>query len=811
MKRQDFNAGWMVGAGTDCWAVMREKDPERTVTLPYDCMLELPRTPDAPSGSAKGYFPEMVIALEKKFDVPAGWADQAVYLEFEGVYGNSTVTINGHYAGGNPHPYTGFRVRADQFLCFGEENRVKVVARTGKDSRWYSGAGIYREVHLLTSGLTHVVPGSYRVRTLEADAEGASVEVRMEIAGDGRLPQPLAVRTRLLAPDGREAGRITSAFTAFGGETGTLRQRFYLDAPARWSPDAPNLYRAETEIYAVPRAGLDPEAVSRPLDADGTSFGVRTLQLDPRHGLRINGKTYKLRGACIHHDNGLLGSAAVYRAEERRAEQLKAAGFNAVRSAHNPISPAFLDACDRLGIIVMDEVCDIWNIGKTDGDFSTAFPYHWAEVCARMVEKDYNHPSVVFYSIGNEIPETGDPYGARTARQLAEKLRELDGGRYIVNSLNCMLSVMPVMKDALAGKLGSEINETLQNLEGGMSGPMGLPLVTEYTKENFDLLDVCGYNYAAVRYRMDGELFPHRVLMGSETFPEQIGENWEEIVKYPHALGDFTWTGYDYLGEAGIGRIGYKEDGDSAQLAGGYPWIAGYCGDIGLTGVRRPVSYYREIVFGLRTEPYLAVQPPRDFGKTEQRTPWSFVDGINSWTWPGDEGKQAKVYVFGKGDRFVLYRNGEKAGEGTLARCRGEAEVAYAPGELTVRTFAGEAETGCYTLASAAGRPHMEAKADRTALHAGSRDLAYIAAGYYGENGVLDMTADRTVTAKVEGPGYLAGMGSADPRTEESYLSDTHKTFEGQLLAIVRPAGKGTVTVTLSDGEETKSVTLTAE
>ncbi len=379
MLRQDFNEGWMVGAGTDVWAVLASQDPERTVTLPYDCMLELDRDPQAPSGSAKGYFPELSIALEKKFTVPESWRDRAVYLEFEGVYANSSVLLNGNRAGGCPHGYTDFLVRADSFLRFGEENRVKVIARTARDSRWYSGAGLYREVKLLVAHLTHIVPDSYRVRTPEVDGEGALVELSMEIVNEEHRPRCLAAVTEITDPNGATVARGDVSVTVAGGERETIRQRLYVEDAHRWDLDDPYLYQVHTSLYQVEAPGLSPVEGALLLDEDQTSFGVRTLQLDPRHGLRINGKTVKLRGACVHHDNGVLGAAAIYRAEERRVQLLKQAGFNAVRSAHNPCSKAFLDACDRFGMVVMDELTDVWGVGKTVEDFSALFPLCWQQ------------------------------------------------------------------------------------------------------------------------------------------------------------------------------------------------------------------------------------------------------------------------------------------------------------------------------------------------------------------------------------------------------------------------------------------------
>ena len=803
MLRKSFNLNWEVVPSTNLMASLRGGAVSRKkITLPYDNMLDECRTPDAPSGASTGFYPDKVVTLEKKFDAPVEWEDKLVIFEFEGVYSNAMVYINGDYAGGCPHGYTNFYVEASRFLRYGKQNTLRVIAKNSQDSRWYSGVGIYRNVKLLISDVVHIVPDSYRITTPEVDELGAMVEISMAVETRGHKVVTTSVATALTDAEGNVVGKNESTLTAYPGETAVARQRIYLEDVKRWNIDTPYLYKAHTTV-------TNGDSV---LDEDTATFGIRTLQMDPKHGLRINGKTVKLRGACVHHDNGPIGAAAIDRAEERRVELLKEAGFNAVRSAHNPISKAFLSACDRVGMVVMDEISDMWTRPKTNYDFSVAFPRYWETVCERIVAKDYNHPSVVLYSIGNEIPESGTAHGASIARKLGEKIRSLDNSRYVMNSVNGMLAVMDQLMEQIADKMGGEINQTMTNLGSSMSDIGDSDLVTYGVKESHDAMDLVGYNYATTRYALEKKLFPNRVVVGSETFPKDIAWNWEEITKYDHAIGDFTWTGWDYLGEAGIGKMEYEEDGCKHNFTGEYPWYIGYCGDLDVTGLRRPVSYYREIVFGLRTKPYIAVEYPDHYGKTLIHSMWEFVDAISSWTWKGWENKKTVVHVFGVGDSFKLMLNGEEIASGKLERYRGAADVTYAPGELVAITYRDGKETGRTILRTASEDVHLTVSADRSEIRADDTDLCYVVINLEDNAGVINSQADRRVTATVTGAGELLALGSGNPKSTQDFRSGSFDTFDGRALAIIRPTGAGEITLTVeAEGLECNRITILAK
>ena len=806
MIRQSFNAGWVAGPGRTAFASIAggtaEDLPE--VTLPHDAARDLPRSPDSPEGSATGYFPGGFFEYSKTFDVPDEYRDRTVFLEFEGVHRDAVVSINGDFAAQRPSGYTNFYVKADAFLRHGERNTIRVQARAHRDSRWYTGAGIHREVKLIVGELVHVALDGVRITTPDIDEERAAVAVATTVENETRATRTVRVTTRVAGADGAEAARGSAVVTLLPGAREVARVRLYVPAPALWSVEAPSLYTAETTVTDGDRV----------LDEERTTFGIRTLRLDPRHGLRINGETVKLRGACIHHDNGLLGAAAIARAEERRVEILKAAGFNAIRSAHNPISKAALDACDRLGMLVMDETFDMWTEAKSPFDYSLAFPEWWERDVEAMVAKDFNHPSVILYSIGNEIFETGSPIGSVWGRRLAEKVRALDDTRFVTNALNLMFSVADQANELIGdASEGGDVNATIAAIGEQFQQISVSEAVTRATEESASILDVTGINYGDARYALDRELFPDRVLVGSETFPAHIDELWRLVREHSHVIGDFTWTGWDYLGEAGIGRVDHPDEHYVATgIPAPYPWLTGWVGDIDITGHRRPMSYYRETVFGLRDAPYIAVHRPQFHGRPIFETPWSWSDSVSSWSWDVPAGSPATVDVYSDADEVELLLNGRSAGRAAVGAGKAflaRFELAYEPGELVAVAYAGGEERARTALRTAGAPLRVAVTADREAIRADDADLAFVAIALEDEAGNLATHRDRPVSVRVSGAGVLVGLGSANPRTEEPFGGTTCTTFDGRALAIVRPTGPGEIGVEVSaEGCEPTALTV---
>ncbi|WP_435110437.1 glycoside hydrolase family 2 TIM barrel-domain containing protein [Nocardiopsis synnemataformans] len=821
MTNEDFNRGWSFRPKVTAFQELGGTDGSQwqEVTLPHDALIAAPRRPDTPRGDTTAYHPGGAFEYRKTFTVPEGDRGRRVLLEFDGVYRDAMVYVNGHLAGQHAFGYSRFTVRIDPYLDFGADNEVRVACRAHLDSRWYSGAGIHRDVRLVVKNPLHIAHDGVRVSTPDVDDERAVVEVAARVANTG--PTTTTARLTAVVSDGqgRDVATSTSPITLLPSEEGVVRRRLVVPRPERWRVESPHLYTVRI------RLDQDGETV----DEETVVFGVRTLQLDPDNGLRINGEPVKLRGACIHSDNGPLGAAAIGAAEERRVALLKEAGFNAVRSSHNPASSALLDACDRLGMLVMDETFDMWTSGKSDFDYASDFAQWWERDIEALVAKDFNHPSVVFYSIGNEIPETGSGVGAAWGRRLAEKVRSLDPTRFVTNGVNNFVSLLDVVLPGMQQQRQARAEGQDQAAGGGVNTMMAgfgqmmghiqaSEQATERTEESYAVLDVAGMNYGDARYAMDRELFPDRIIVGTETWPPRIDANWELVEAHSHVLGDFTWTGWDYLGETGIGLIRYEEEGDTSSggsFSPGYPALTAWCGDIDITGRRRPVSFYREIVFGLRSDPYVAVQNPQNHGKAVRvTTPWAWSDVTDSWTWPGSEGGPVHVEVYSDAEEVELLLDGTVVGRarvGETRKYRADFELTYQPGELTAVSYREGRESGRSHLVTAGENLHLRARAPRTRVDADTRDLAFVALELTDADGVTRADLERTVSVTVDGPGVLQALGSANPVTEEGFTDGKHLTFGGRALAVVRPTGPGTITVTARCEDcEPVTVTLTA-
>ncbi|WP_370512388.1 glycoside hydrolase family 2 TIM barrel-domain containing protein [Frigoribacterium sp. ACAM 257] len=627
------------------------------------------------------------------------------------------------------------------------------------------------------------------------------IDVDTALTNAGLVTGQLSVDTIMLSPQGDIVEKDETPVTLAPGESTLIRQRFYVQDPALWGPDSPHLYTARTQL-----SGQGDEVL--------TTFGIRDITVDPRKGLRINGEPVLLRGACIHSDNGPLGAAAIGRADERRIELLKSAGFNAIRAAHNPASPALLDACDRLGMLVMDEAFDVWTRFKTTDDYAFDFPQWWAMDLESMIAKDRNHPSVIMYSIGNEIAEVGTPHGARWARRMAEHVRALDPSRPVTNGVNPFLAVMdelPAILEAAGG-----LNEAM-SVEGGFDFVGTGETATRRTAESSAALDVLGLNYSEARYAVDRDLFPHRVIVGSETFPGAIGKNWEAVQRNPNVIGDFTWTGWDYLGEVGLGALAYEGEGGSGGLEREFPFLTAWCGDIDITGWRRPLSFYREIVFGMRAEPYIAVRRPERHGvPIASQSTWAWSDSVSSWTWPASEGDPVTVEVYADADEVILMLDEAEIGRaevGTERPFMAVLQTAYRPGRLTAVALRDGKECGQTTLNTAPGRARLTAVSDSASLIADDQSLAFVAIEFRAEDDTLVTSEEHPVTVTVDGDAVvLAGLCSANPKTTERFDADVWNTFDGRALAVLRPTRAGVATVSISSpGEDTVTIEVTVQ
>jgi len=800
VRRIKLNDGWQVRPKVNRFAELAGGGVEwSSVTLPHDAMISTERAREA--NAANAYFRGGSWEYRRVLDRASASAD-VVMLEFEGVYRDAVVYVNGSMAGRRPYGYSCFTLPIDHLLSPSHDNEIRVEARAGDDSRWYSGAGIYRDVWLLQSGRVHLHPAGFSVRSPEVDDCGATLAVAAVVNNRSGSTDQSVVRVEVLDDSGAVIARDDAPITTYPGEAASARRRIFVANPRRWSPEDPYLYRCRATL-------LDGEDV---LDVEEVTFGIRSLSLDPSRGLRVNGKTVLLRGACVHHDNGPLGSATIPRAEERRVELLKAAGFNAIRSAHNPMSRAMLAACDRLGMLVMDETFDMWTQSKSEDDYARVFPDWWEADVEALIAKNQNHPSVVLYSIGNEIPDGSTPGGLRVSRALADKVRSLDDTRFVTQAVTGVLVGGPELFAELRPPAGGSdaepsheigVNSAATSFGELLRSAMRSPIVDERTVEAFSHLDVAGYNYMDTRFAIDAELHPNRVMVGTETYASFIDEGWAAVQTHPQVIGDFTWTGWDYLGEAGIGRTEYGGEAPGFGMAaflGAYPWLTAGCGDLDITGHRRPQSYYREIVFGRRSDPYIAVHRPDHHGLVvTHASPWSWPDVVASWSWPTHIGAPVAVDVYAAADEVELLVNGRSVGRqpaGVTHRFRAQFDVVYEPGELTAVAWHDDRVVGQAVLRSASQRLMLHVQPDRDQIAADPSDLAFVALGLVDEAGTLHTTADRRVEVAVAGPAALQAVASANPTAADAFNGTGCMTFDGRAIAIVRPEGAGVITIT---------------
>jgi beta-galactosidase len=744
VRRLDFDRGWRFHLGEILDGISRaELDDSawRTVDLPHDWSIELERSPASPSGSAGGFFPAGVGWYQKRFPVTEELQGSTVLVEFEGVYMNADVWLDEHFLGRQPYGYTSFGYDLTPHLGAGSEHTLRVMVDNGgqPNSRWYSGSGIYRHVWLWHGDRVHVGPHDVSVTTPDVSTDEATVRVCTSVMNDTDAEHTVTVRSSVVAPRGRKADSVDRSETIPPGGRLDYTQDLLVRRPKLWSPDEPQLYRLETEI----RLG------GKVVDTQSMPFGIRSVEIGAENGLRINGEPLELRGGCVHHDNGPLGAASHDRAEERKVELLKANGFNAVRCAHNPPAPAFLDACDRLGMLVIDEAFDCWRNGKNTADYHVSFDDWWRRDLDAMIVRDRNHPSVIMWSIGNEVVERERPEGARLAHVLADHVRGVDPTRPVTAGVN-----------------------------GGHTGRPWAQL-----DAFFDALDVCGYNYAENAYRPDHERVPNRVVYGSESMALDTARHWASVQQLEHVIGDFVWTALDYLGESGVGRVHF--DGDHATHIAAYPWHQANCGDLDLCGFKRPQSFYRDAVWRRGRPLFIAVHAPVDEALTPVVTPWGWPDVSPSWTWPGNEGRPLRVDIYTCGDAVELYLDDESLGTSRADNCTATFEVPYRPG--TLRAIG--ADRAACELRTAGDAARLRLSPDREQIGRDAGDLSFVTVEVVDADGLVHPNAGNNVSFTVEGEGTIAAVGNGDPMSTEPYTGDRRSAYRGRCLVVLKSSG----------------------
>lgn len=747
-QKQDWNQHWRF------WKDGQEGEA-RSVILPHDAMLAERRYPETNNGSRTGFFPGGKYFYEKKFVVGSDWHDKRIFVRFDGVYRHARIFLNGKLIQSHAYGYTPFEAELTGGIVSGANTLlVETDNSYTPNSRWYSGSGIYRPVWLLVREKTYLRD----VRITTKSIHPAVVNISAQAVGESTESTDIQVEIF-------NGGQLV-AKGGLGDHT--------IDNAKLWSAETPHLY------HAVIRC--DGDVVEE-------DFGIRTIQADCKHGLRINGVETKLWGACVHHDNGILGACAFADAEYRKAKLLKDAGYNAVRSAHNPCSSAFLEACDRLGLYVMDELYDGWYTPKNYHDLSRDFEANWRQDLQDTVGKDYNHPSVILYSIGNEVSEPTEERGRQTSVALAQAFRKLDGTRPVTCGLNIMLmrwskyyvKNTPYEKKHLPDvKVKDESGSAYFNmLMNKLGSKLGVFCKTGTSDRILNAaaapLDITGLNYGKARYDKEGKA-GKRVIVGSETLFSDFWYNWPHIMQYKNIIGDFVWTGIDYLGETDIGNWRYP-----GQT--GLPLLYGAAG-IDLTGRVDAQCSYQQVICGVRKEPYIGVRP------LHLRKPitnsWRMTDVVDSWTWEGHEGETAHIEVYARATKVRLYLNGQLLGEKPVRRNIAAFEAAYQPGKLEAVAVSSDGETRS-ELITAGRETKLSAQPDKTVLLANGQDLCYIPIQLTDKQGQPKLCRDTPVQIQISGsPVTLAGFGSAQAITDERFDNAIHTTYQGRALAILR-------------------------
>ena len=775
--------------------------PGKTVTLPHDAMLAEPRTALSAGGTNTGWYEGYDYEYRRTLTVPENELADTHILEFEGVYHNAEVWLNGQKAAFRPYGYTNFYVDCAPYLHAGE-NELRVIARNADqpNSRWYSGAGIYRPVQLWTAGGAHIALNGVKIRTLSLDP--AVVEVRVKTTAPGTVRLTV---DDLPAVQQESDGEAVCTLT--------------LDNARLWTPETPNLYTCRVSF-------ADDEVTE--------TFGVRKVEWGT-DGFLLNGKRYIIQGACIHHDNGLLGAVCDPDAVARKVRLLKENGYNAIRSAHNPCSKALLAECDRQGMLVMDEYIDHWYIHKTEHDYVDYFNEWWRQDLTDMVEKDYNHPCVVLYSTGNEVSETAQKRGIALTKEMTNFLHGLDDSRPVTCGVNIFFNFLSsigfgVYSDEKAKKeaeraekakqrgekaakkkaVGSQFFNNLAGLLGDEFMKRGATLhgCDVKTRDAFANMDIAGYNYGIYRYKHDLKKYPQRLILGSETFCNDAYKFRELAKQEPRLVGDFVWAGMDYLGEVMVGSWEYADYAETFD--GGPGWVSAGSGRIDLTGKPLGEALYTRVALEADNGPYIAVCPVNHTGDRHSPSAWKMTNAMPSWSWTGCEERKASVEVYARAARVELVLNGHTVGSKTLKNdCLARFSIPYESGTLEAVSYdAADHEIGRCKLQSAGGTTRLTLDAEEPAVKPGH--LCYIRLRYTDENGITKPLVRGNIQVQVRG-GTLVGLGSACPFNKHSYLDSETDTYYGEALAIVRMGDGDAMTIAASDGEYSAELTVPAQ
>lgn len=729
----------------------------RTVQIPHDWSIEdipgthSPFTPHAIGQASTGFTIGGTGWYRHSFSLSPADSGSIFYLQFDGVYMNSEVHVNGKRVARNPYGYTSFYADITKQLVYGKPNIIAVKVRNeGENTRYYSGSGIYRHVWLRKANAVHIAQWGIAATTPQVSPQEAMLNMDVEISNTSMAPVDVACNITLTTQQGNMVSDATTNIQIQPGKTAKANVRLVVKNPSLWDVENPVLYKANTTILVN----------RKPIDESLTSIGFRKIGYDVAKGFLLNDKPLELKGGCIHHDNGPLGAKAYDRAEWRKIELLKQAGFNAIRTAHNPPSQALLDACDQLGMLVISEAFDTWKDAKNTFDYNMYFTANWEKDITGFVLRDRNHPSIIMWSTGNEIYNKERSEVIAIATKLAQKIRSLDPTRFVTNGIN-----------------------GIKNETDSFMAP----------------LDLAGYNYEYKRYESDHQRVPRRVMYGSESYALDAFENWEAVEKYPWVIGDFVWTAFDYLGEAALGWLGWQ------QSQAFYPWTLAYCGDIDICGWKRPQSYYRDALWKKNALSLMVSAPVpswEDNSWKAANSKWEWHDEYSHWNWEKYNGDDLTVKAYASCEEVELWLNNKRIGRQKVSAATKfivSWKIPFQPGILKAIGYTGGKKVSEYVLQTAAAPTKITLDADRKHINADGQDLSYITVELKDANGIRNPLAELPVSFSISGPGEIVAVASSYPKSTESFMQPKRTTWQGRCLVIVKSLNKqGSVKLTAS-------------
>ena len=774
----------------------------RVIKLPHDWGIEGPIRQDLPGRTGKLPWPG-IGWYRKQFDLPASDRGKRIFVDFDGAMSDSTVFVNGQKAGGWPYGYSSFRVELTDYVRFGVQNVIAVRLDNKSDSsRWYPGGGIYRNTWLLKTNALHIDHWGTFVTTPEVSQNKATVEIAVTIRNQADTETTFTLATELQGPleDESSDGRVLATAStsqislAANGET-TTTARAQVDAPRFWSLDERNLYVADTKLI---QDGIV-------VDEYRTVFGIRQIDFDSERGFLLNGKRSRLHGVCLHHDLGPLGAAVNKRAIQRQIELLQEMGCNAIRTSHNPPAPELLDLCDQMGMLVQVEAFDCWEKGKTANDYSRFFPQWHEKDLSAMVRRDRNHPSVIMWSTGNEIREQGNQQGHRLSQKLSDIVRQLDSTR-------------PVTAGCNNGRAGNNGFQRTVDVFGYNYKPHlypkfrkqnpGIPL---YGSETASCISSRGEYFFPVDWEKSGGRGGPFQMSSYDLYAPRWASRpdieFEGQDRFPAVLGEFVWTGFDYLGEP----TPYNEDVTNLLNTEDPKILAAMkkeLEELGKIRVPSRSSYFGILdLCGFKKDRYFLYQ-----SRWQSDLPMAHI--LPHWNWPERVGQLTPVHVYTSGDTAELFVNGRSLGKqkkGPYQYRLAWKDVVYEPGELRVVTYKNGKKWAEAVKETTGAAAVVRIATDRSTIYADGTDLAYLTVRIEDSKQRLVPRASNLVQFTVDGPGEIVAVGNGDATSHQPFQADSIRAYNGLCLVIVRALERqpGTITVRAnSEGLEVSSTQI---